>query len=389
MSKKLNKKIQDDENAIMYVKLRRHRFTWNNYTKANVEHLSNLTAEDCDYIVFGFEICPTTGTPHLQGYVEWRSGTSGFALKNKLDPEMGKLSKIKVLECSVHRDANIAYCKKEPTKDESMPVPFIELIFKEKHQGKSSSKAFDDLYDAMLDADDYAELLASHTEFCIKYTAGVKAGLEAIKEKKKFEAIKERFEGKPLRKWQQELVNEMTFTKADDRKIIWYVDNKGNGDNDKGGNKGKTWISLYMAVMMGAAVFANGKSSDIAHAYNDEPIVIFNFSRTQEERLNYSVLECIKDGVLFSSKYNSRTKYFNPPHIIVMANWCPRANAMSQDRLDIRYFKEGDCDFPEVKDESKVVATNNRESQIELSATLPSVELCACGQCDYCVFGDF
>lgn len=41
-------------------------FTLNNYTPENVEALKAL---ECTYIVFGFETAPSTGTPHLQGYI--------------------------------------------------------------------------------------------------------------------------------------------------------------------------------------------------------------------------------------------------------------------------------------------------------------------------------
>lgn len=41
-------------------------FTLNNYTDADVAFLKSL---DTKYIVFGYEVSPTTSTPHLQGYV--------------------------------------------------------------------------------------------------------------------------------------------------------------------------------------------------------------------------------------------------------------------------------------------------------------------------------
>jgi len=41
-------------------------FTLNNYTDNDIEALNNLT---CRYICYGKEVAPTTGTPHLQGFV--------------------------------------------------------------------------------------------------------------------------------------------------------------------------------------------------------------------------------------------------------------------------------------------------------------------------------
>ena len=45
-------------------------FTINNYY-ASVDHLAPLPTKQANmkYLCFGREVCPTTGTPHLQGYV--------------------------------------------------------------------------------------------------------------------------------------------------------------------------------------------------------------------------------------------------------------------------------------------------------------------------------
>jgi len=43
-------------------------FTINNYSPEDVQILQNL---ECDYITYGYEVAPTTGTPHLHVYVEF------------------------------------------------------------------------------------------------------------------------------------------------------------------------------------------------------------------------------------------------------------------------------------------------------------------------------
>jgi len=45
-------------------------FTLNNYTEEEVENMKALAQDKCKYMVFGYEIAPKTGTPHLQGYFE-------------------------------------------------------------------------------------------------------------------------------------------------------------------------------------------------------------------------------------------------------------------------------------------------------------------------------
>jgi hypothetical protein len=45
-------------------------FTWNNYTEDTIKHLKEL--EGVTRLVFGKEIAPSTGTPHLQGVLTFR-----------------------------------------------------------------------------------------------------------------------------------------------------------------------------------------------------------------------------------------------------------------------------------------------------------------------------
>jgi len=62
---------------------KRFVFVWPNYTEADILHLQNLPDDVLRFIVFGKETCPTTGTPHLQGYLEVFKD-SGFAAIHKL-----------------------------------------------------------------------------------------------------------------------------------------------------------------------------------------------------------------------------------------------------------------------------------------------------------------
>ena len=48
--------------------VRRFCWTLNNYTDDDVDVLQKDLAELCKFAIFGREICPTTGTKHLQGF---------------------------------------------------------------------------------------------------------------------------------------------------------------------------------------------------------------------------------------------------------------------------------------------------------------------------------
>jgi len=48
------------------------------------DYKAKLAALDCKYIVYGFEVCPTTSRSHLQGYVEFASARHFAAVKKLL-----------------------------------------------------------------------------------------------------------------------------------------------------------------------------------------------------------------------------------------------------------------------------------------------------------------
>jgi len=80
-------------------------FTWNNYPEDWREALP-AALTPFSYLVAGRETAPTTGTQHLQGYVEFKNPRGGRALKSKLptvwfDPRRGT-----ALQAS-------EYCKKD------------------------------------------------------------------------------------------------------------------------------------------------------------------------------------------------------------------------------------------------------------------------------------
>lgn len=128
-------------------------------------------------------------------------------------------------------------------------------------------------------------------------------------------------------KWQTDLAV-IIDTNPDDRKIHWLWESEGN--------VGKTAFCKWAYVNKGATIIQNGSSKDLAYAIPDSPTcVIVNLPRTSEDRVNYSALESIKDGLFFSPKYESGTKIFDPPHLIVFANFEPLTSAMSKDRWKI------------------------------------------------------
>lgn len=133
---------------------------------------------------------------------------------------------------------------------------------------------------------------------------------------------------KILYEWQQHVVNIITEC-PNDRIINWFWDSKGC--------KGKTTLCKYLYCHFNASILGNGALKDIAYCLGESPkIVCFNITRSNEHHINYGAIEACKDGLLFSSKYESKMKIFNSPHVFVFANFEPNKNMMSLDRWFIQ-----------------------------------------------------
>jgi len=124
-------------------------------------------------------------------------------------------------------------------------------------------------------------------------------------------------------KWQQDLI-EIIKQEPDHRKIFWFY--------DEIGGKGKTNMAKYLVDNHDACYLNCGGAGDIAYFYDGQPVVVFDYPRTLEGRISYDSIESLKNGILFSKKYESKVKRFDKPHVIVFANFEPDEERLSKDR---------------------------------------------------------
>lgn len=132
--------------------------------------------------------------------------------------------------------------------------------------------------------------------------------------------------------WQQELLQELDG-QPDMRRVVWYVDVQGGC--------GKTALCRYLVKHVAFTMFvSSGSGKDITYQVVKSPwdpqIVIFNLPRSAEGAMSYSAIESLKDGLLFSGKYEGGVKLFPPPHVVIFANFLPDMTKLSIDRWDIR-----------------------------------------------------
>lgn len=140
---------------------RRWLFTLNNYTAEEERLLKEKFSENFSYLVFGHEVAPTTGTPHLQGYFETlkKRGPKGLA-KSLPGLERATLSIAKGTA-----DQNRIYC----TKDDD----FIELGTPMKQGNRSDLIAAKEMIDKkarLRDVEDaHFATFVRHRKFFVDY----------------------------------------------------------------------------------------------------------------------------------------------------------------------------------------------------------------------------
>ena len=175
-----------------------------------------------------------------------------------------------------------------------------------------------------------------------------------IKQKQKLDR-----ENTKLRPWQQSLLE---YIQPTDREVIWV-----RGIN---GNEGKTWFQQFLKERYGWSKAVTGmdikaKNSSLCHALRKRSLVtsdifLFNVGKAKTEAdVNYEVLEKIKDGHIFASKYDSTELQFKTPNIvIVFSNERPIIKQLALDRWKIFSIQDNELiDFTSQYTKVKGVTT--------------------------------
>lgn len=132
-------------------------------------------------------------------------------------------------------------------------------------------------------------------------------------------------------KWQHDIIN-IIVEEPNDRTVNWFWSLEGG--------IGKSSFVKYLIVNHNAIVANSGKYADICNLIyktdmNKSNLVIFDLPRNNGNKISYSVLESIKNGVIVNTKYETGSKVFNPPHILVFSNVPPDIDKLSSDRWHI------------------------------------------------------
>lgn len=282
--------------------------TYNNYESNTIEIFKTLTC--VKYFIFGKEV-GKKGTPHLQGYVQLHNAKTIKSFQTILKKNKLKCS---VLIAKGNWQQNVTYCSKDDNVVE-YGVP--------KKQGQRVD--LEAMYKDIKDGKDDVYLQENHTSAYFRYHKAVDRVRKNLNQAESVEILKKEFSTVKLRKWQEEVLKSLET--QNNRQIDWVV--------DPVGNNGKTWLAKYLMCEKDAFYVQGGKIQDISYAYNYEKTVVFDFTRSQCEFVNYSAIEAFKNGIMFSPKYESITKKFGSCKVLCLSNWSPDLDKLSRDRWKI------------------------------------------------------
>lgn len=246
-------------------KSRRFCFTLNNPSKEETEYIIKTLEQKSIGFIIGQEV-GDLGTPHLQGYMEFKNPVSFQSLK--------KMNNRLHLEKTLgNKQQNIEYCSKQHVLISTFPLPLkITLLNK--------------------------------------------------------------YENTIWKEWQQKIIN-IIESNPNDRTIYWVF--------DPIGNTGKSYLCKYLYLKYDC-IIADGKKDNVFnqikiwmdnHPEISPKLSIIDIPRHNIEYINYGTLEQIKNGLIYSGKYEGGICIFESPHVFVFANELPDFKKFSKDRLHI------------------------------------------------------
>lgn len=292
---------------------RRYCFTINNYVDAEVNALELLGASTrIQYLIYGKEV-GENGTPHLQGFVIFRSAVRFTNAKRHI----GTRAHVEVTRGTSQQAAD--YCKKENDFKEHGSLP--------NEPGKRNDwERYKEYVMELGRVPTQRELILHNTSLyaryakkCYEIANAYLASPDLVGE-----------QGEPRFGWQTRCAG-LVEGEPSARSIHFFVD-------PTGGN-GKSWMCRWAISRFPdkVQILRIGKRDDLAYAVDEtKQVFIFDVPRQQMTYLQYSVLESLKDQMIFSAKYESSLKVLrNKVQVIVMCNEPPDQSQLTGDRYNI------------------------------------------------------
>lgn len=298
-------------------------FTWNNYTVEDVKTVNEewLKLPNMRAVVYEKEV-GKQGTPHLQGFFVFDALKSFKQVKAMIDKRVWFAQMRKPIE------ANLKYCSKEkgtvilgdlPKSQQEKGV--VGKMFVTKDKGHVWAYFHIDIKAGMA----WRDLMEKYPDMHCKFPKGFKEAFDELRPKGEFDLVK-KFGS--LLPWQDDLLD-IILCGPNARTVIWVW--------EPTGDTGKSFFIKHLAVNHGFQPLTNAPTRDIACAWQRGDVCI-DYARTDSTERNYDILEKIKNGLMFSAKYESQTKFseqYRDCHVICFANEPPEVSKLSMDRWRI------------------------------------------------------
>lgn len=293
-------------------------FTFQNPTAALELRLANLAdTPSVLYVIYGRETAPTTGTPHLQGYIV-------FSVRRRCDAIRALLAPAHVEIAHGSAVQNRDYCSKDGDFEEFGTIP--------DDVGQGRRTDIERYMQWLRDYDGYPnvrDIMLAFPGLYMRYR-------DRLIEFRDTLCTRPAMEDADYYEWQDELAGRLQDPCVDNRSIEFYV--------DPVGGSGKSWfIRKFLSEHPDEAqMLSIGKRDDLTYAIDEtKQIFLVSIPRESMEFLNYSVLEMLKDQLVFSTKYQSRMKILTrSPHVVVFSNEQPDRSKLTDDRFKITNLSE-------------------------------------------------
>lgn len=287
------------------------------FTQDDKDRFGKLVDEGvATYCCFQEESCPRTGKAHLQAYVVFQKRIRLAGVKKALCSRT-----VHAVRSDGTPSQNREYCSKP---NSAVPDSFREYGSIPSDPARGKRNDFEEFKEAVKAGlrdkkrarEEFPALVAKYARWCYDYI-----------DDQKDVSVEEH----ALRDWQADL-DGLLSEAPDDRAVVFVV--------DKEGNRGKTWFAKHYVKLHDDAQFMEpAKKADMAYALQDNLRVLFlNITRSSSgEKADYlySFIEAVKDGMVFSPKYESRMKYLGKVHVVVMMNQDPNFELLSTDRYRV------------------------------------------------------
>jgi len=286
-------------------------FTLNNYTDEDVNHLITVLEPLTTYLVFGREI-GDSGTEHLQGFFQLNNSTRF----NKVKQLIGNRAWLAQARGTTQQASD--YCKKDGNYEEFGDVPA--------EQGKRTDwDVYREWVTELGRVPSKREIINHNISLWARYSKSCIDIAEAILDPPSLTSDQPRFG------WQTRVcgrIDNSVTEGANSRTIDFVIDPDGRG--------GKSWVTRWALTKYPdkVQVLRIGRRDDLAHAIDESKrIFLFDVPRNQMIFLQYSVLEMLKDRLVFSPKYASKMKILHHvPYVAVFSNEEPDMTQLTNDR---------------------------------------------------------